>query len=79
MLTYRDGLGQKSVITFIKPPGQQIERSSSEVCGGLRGIDTTLGGDVAFLFLAEERRKGWERPSWAALLPLEDVREAGGC
>lgn len=25
-----------------------------------------------------QRRKNWERPTWAALLPLEDVREGGG-
>lgn len=79
MLTYRDGLGQTSVIIFIKPPGQQIERSSHEVCGSLRGVDTTLGLDVAFLSLAEEGRKGWERATCAALLPLEEVREAAGC
>lgn len=79
MLTYTDGLRQTAVITFIKPLGQQIERSSSEVCGSLRGVDTMLGGDVTFPSLAEERRKRWERPPWAALLPLEGVREAGGC
>lgn len=43
-----------------------MERSSSELYGSLRGVDTTLEGDVAFPALAEVARKGWERTTWAA-------------
>jgi len=79
LLAYGDGLGQRTVITFIKVLGQQIERSSSEIYGSLVGLTKPWKG-MGIPFPGRGGEGGLEKASLGSiqLLPLEDVRESDG-